>query len=195
MAPKRKRKPAAKSTATTLAKEAHGDISSTLEDQVVLRSGTTVSKKPILVPRRPKSGTTVAQPEPATETQPPDILPAATSPQRSPVDSNTRDCRACGTSKDCTDSNSEFPTHNTRADLDNKQAVDFERSERHIRCSMARCPRCGLEVEQNGESDDMVCPCGAHWKSVSGVQMIGGSWLADRVVFREVSSAIVPRYM
>jgi len=116
MTPKRKRKPAVKATAPKPEKEANGNISSTPGYRMVLRNGTTVSKKPFLVPRRPKRkptircGGTVGTPDLATEMQPPVVLLAVTNLPPTPADSATRICRACGVSKPCIDSASEFPT-------------------------------------------------------------------------------------
>lgn len=81
MAPKRKRKPAAKATAPKPEKEANGDISPTPADRMVLRNGTTVPKRPILTPRRPKRkptaprGATASNSDAAaTAMQPPVVL-------------------------------------------------------------------------------------------------------------------------
>lgn len=110
MAPKRKRVPAAKVTAPK------PDKGSALAAQSVLRNGTKVSKKAILVPRGPKRlptarrGATGNKPDAATEMQPPVVLPAVTDLPSTPEDSATRTCRACGISKPFTNSTSEFPS-------------------------------------------------------------------------------------
>jgi len=58
----------------------------------------------------------------------------------------------------------------TCAEFDNKAAVDVERSEKYIRFSMARCPRCGFYVEKSFGCNNMECRCGAFWRYVTGVE-------------------------
>lgn len=116
MPPKRKRNPPAKSTGPESLDTKKATESSALEDYVVLRNGSKISRKAMLTPQSRKhkhslpSVPIVSQADAATLLPTPHVAPVATGPSPPAVKPLTRECIVCQESKPCTGSQSEFPS-------------------------------------------------------------------------------------